>query len=197
MIGKTFGPNCEVVLHDLRHPQNSVVAVANGTVTGRVVGQGIRDFVKILRSPNFSNDVLANYQVKEERQGHIKSSTALLRDTNGDLIGALCINFDFTPLQDAVKQLAHFTSVQPINRPAAPSKVSPDILQSLEQLIASTIADSGVDVKAMRKEEKLRMIQFLEERGAFMIRGSLERVAKELQVTRHSMYKYLEEIRRK
>ena len=33
----TFGPLCEVVLHDYRNPEKSVVALA-GSVTGRAVG---------------------------------------------------------------------------------------------------------------------------------------------------------------
>lgn len=36
-IAATFGPVCEVVLHDYRNPEKSVVAVA-GSVTGRTVG---------------------------------------------------------------------------------------------------------------------------------------------------------------
>src|SRR3990170_4461078 len=37
-IGKTVGPHCEVVLHDLRTPEHSIVAVCNGAVTNRRVG---------------------------------------------------------------------------------------------------------------------------------------------------------------
>ena len=36
-ITATFGPMCEVVLHDYRRPEQSVVAIA-GSVTGRAVG---------------------------------------------------------------------------------------------------------------------------------------------------------------
>ena len=36
-IAATFGPVCEVVLHDYRRPEQSVVALA-GAVTGRSVG---------------------------------------------------------------------------------------------------------------------------------------------------------------
>ena len=38
LIARTF-PDAEVVLHDLSLPQHSVIYVANGTVTGRKVGQ--------------------------------------------------------------------------------------------------------------------------------------------------------------
>ena len=40
-IATQFGSNCEVVVHDLsRHPDHSIVAIENGHVTGRAVGDG-------------------------------------------------------------------------------------------------------------------------------------------------------------
>ena len=37
-IAKTFGKNCEVVLHDFSNLQSSIIAIENGHVTGRSVG---------------------------------------------------------------------------------------------------------------------------------------------------------------
>ena len=34
-LGETFGKHCEVVLHDLSTPETSIIAIANGHVTGR------------------------------------------------------------------------------------------------------------------------------------------------------------------
>ena len=40
-IAAQFGSGCEVVVHDLsRHPDHSIVAIFNGHVTGRKVGDG-------------------------------------------------------------------------------------------------------------------------------------------------------------
>ena len=41
-IASQFGPNCEVVVHDLdsNDPESSIVAIENGQVTGRKVGDG-------------------------------------------------------------------------------------------------------------------------------------------------------------
>ena len=41
-IARQFGPNCEVVVHDLatNDPESSIVAIENGQVTGRKVGDG-------------------------------------------------------------------------------------------------------------------------------------------------------------
>ena len=41
-LARQFGPNCEVVVHDLdsNDPNSSIVAIENGHVTGRKVGDG-------------------------------------------------------------------------------------------------------------------------------------------------------------
>ena len=46
MLAKTFGQECEVVLHDLTVPERSVVYVANNSVTGRQMGQSFDQLVK-------------------------------------------------------------------------------------------------------------------------------------------------------
>ena len=42
-IAKTFGSRCEVVLHDLRQLEKSVVAIEHGYITGRKIGSSITD----------------------------------------------------------------------------------------------------------------------------------------------------------
>ena len=41
-LARQFGPNCEVVIHDLaaKDPEKSIVYIVNGHVTGRRVGDG-------------------------------------------------------------------------------------------------------------------------------------------------------------
>lgn len=41
-IARQFGPNCEVVVHDLcgAEPEHSIVAIENGHISGRRVGDG-------------------------------------------------------------------------------------------------------------------------------------------------------------
>ncbi len=44
-IAGTFGKNCEVVLHDLRKPHQSIIKIANGHITNRKVGDPLTDLV--------------------------------------------------------------------------------------------------------------------------------------------------------
>ncbi|MBR2604858.1 MAG: PAS domain-containing protein, partial [Clostridia bacterium] len=61
MLAKTFGQECEVVLHDLSIPERSVVYVANNSVTGRKVGQSFDQLVKqVILSSDLKEDFVAN-----------------------------------------------------------------------------------------------------------------------------------------
>src|SRR6478609_182191 len=92
---KMFGPNCEVVIHDLTNPQASVMFTVNNHVTGREIGQSFDHLVKtVLRSEDFKEDHLAGYDIETVDHRIIKSSTTLIRDYKQEIIGALCINYD-------------------------------------------------------------------------------------------------------
>ena len=94
-IAATFGPVCEVVLHDYRRPEESVVAVA-GTVTGRTVGGAMSEIgMRVLARGDEAADEL-NYLTRTGDGTLVKSSTMVLRDSTGAVFGALCVNVDVT-----------------------------------------------------------------------------------------------------
>ena len=64
-IASMMGENCEVLLHDVRNPENSIVAIENGHISGRRVGGVLTDLVlKIVHNKEYQNqDFIANYVV--------------------------------------------------------------------------------------------------------------------------------------
>jgi predicted transcriptional regulator YheO len=103
VIAKSFGHDCEVVLHDLTVPQSSVVYTVNNHVTGRQVGQSFNHLVTdVLLSQNFTNDFSANYYFHSDDGRLIKSSTLLIRDQDKKVMGALCINIDTTRINENI-----------------------------------------------------------------------------------------------
>ena len=92
MVARTFGEDCEVLLHDLTTPQHSIVHAANNRVTGRRIGESFRNLVqKALFSGDRGEgeDFVANYYYEFEGR-LIRSSSLLIRDEKGALIGAMC-----------------------------------------------------------------------------------------------------------
>lgn len=121
-IAATFGPVCEVVLHDYRKPESSVVAIA-GSVTGRTVGGAMSEIgMRMLARGDEAADEL-NYVTRTETGKLVKSSTMLLRDSSGAVFGALCVNVDVTAATEVHALLGALAGTVPTprNRPSPPS----------------------------------------------------------------------------
>ncbi len=191
MIASTFGNNCEVVLHDLSVPQHSVVFVCNNTVTGRTIGQSFDHLIKdVLLSANLSDDYRSNYTFITEDGKKIKSSTSLIRNAQGRVIGALCINTMFESLQNTMEE---FLAISPTAGGARDNVVS-SVSQVLDDLIGSIL--NSVEVDKMTKRERLEIISFMEEKGVFLVKGSVEKVAAEMNISSVTVYGYLDEVRK-
>jgi predicted transcriptional regulator YheO len=192
-IAQTFGKNCEVVLHDLTTPQSSVIYTVNNHVTGRMVGQSFNHIItQVLLSKKFHNDVVANYKTQTEDQRSIKSTTVLLRDQKGEAIGALCINYDVQPLQQIQEFLSNFAYVEEETIKDEVELVG-NMQEIAHNLIQQIIGDSNVD--KMDRAKKLEIVSFMDEKGVFLIKGAIEKVAESLQVSKVTIYSYLDQIR--
>ena len=58
-------------------------------------------------------------------------------------------------------------------------------------MVARSIADVGLPVELMRKEHKLRVVADLQSKGIFQLRESVDEIAAALQVSRFTIYNYL------
>ena len=79
--------------------------------------------------------------------------------------------------------------------PPLPAPRSEASIESLiEEIIISALEAAGVPVERMSKAEKKAAVAIMHERGLFVIRGSVERVAARLGVTKFTIYNYLDDI---
>lgn len=198
-IGKMFGKNCEVVLHDLTQPENSVVYVVNGNVTGRREGQPFDHLVKfVLLNKNFRDDYMVNYVFTTSDGRKIKSSSALIREQAGEVIGMLCINFDMTPISYIEENL----------RVLFPSSDGEDDGNGSELMIeqdVTTIVDGLIDniigtrkrKENLSKQDNLEIIKFMDDKGIFLVKGAIDKVASGLGLSKVTIYGYLDIVRGK
>jgi predicted transcriptional regulator YheO len=192
MVSETFGSNCEVVLHDFSNMQNSIVEIANGHVTGRSIGSPLPEHSLKTISEGRVEDVI-NYTGKSAEGRVLKSSTTFIKDNQGKVVGCFCINFDMTELVVAQKVLNDIMNVATDTNENAPQKAT--INDVLTEIVASTIESVGKPVAYLTKEEKVQIVDNLDNQGAFLIKGAIDYVAKVLCVSRYTIYNYLDEIR--
>ncbi|GAA0721250.1 helix-turn-helix transcriptional regulator [Clostridium malenominatum] len=194
LIAKTFGKHCEVVIHDLSHPQSSVVYTVNNIVTGREVGQGFDHLVKqVLLSKKFKDDCSVNYMTKTKDGKKIKSSTALIRDSKGKVIGALCVNYDldvYLNFKEVFEDLL-YVEEQVIDEEVEPF---PNVAEIVDDLIDKIIEMDGVD--ELKRKDKIELIRFMEKKGIFLMKGAIDKVAEKLGISKVTVYSYLDIIKK-
>lgn len=193
-ISKTFGSNCEVLVHDLTHPETSIIEVFNNMDTEDKIGGGIRGLVwNVLRSPNFKEDMLVNYRNVSHKNKVIKSTTIVIRDETKKPIGAVCINFDLSSFYNAKRFLNEFTQINNLSPPEDEiiKITNANVVSILNYLISQTVEEHGISVDNMSKEEKIKIVNFLDKKGIFQIKGAANWVANSLKTSRSSIYNYL------
>ena len=195
-IGKTFGKNCEVVLHEISDSYKTIVAIHNGHVTGRSVDSPmVNEGLESVRSKGNNEDHIINYQNISSSGKILKSSTMLIRDEQDQVVGCLCINVDISEFMIARRVLEEMTYIETPEDPLGTDHGTSNVHDVLHQLMAETLDNSGKPVAYMNKDEKVAIVRKLDEQGAFLIKGAIDAVAKILCVSRYTIYNYLDEIR--
>lgn len=192
-IVATLGSFCEVVVHDFRRPENSVVAIA-GSVTGRSVGGSMSEIgMAILARGDEAGDEL-NYITRTQTGKMVKSSTMVLRDSTGAVFGALCVNLDITVVNHVhslIGELAGVTS--PAEVPT--TTFGDDVDSVVDAIVDAYQLRQNKPWAELSREERLELFRSLHERGLFAVRRAVPQVAARLGISRASAYNYLGEAR--
>ncbi len=187
-----FNPHAEVVIHDIG--DDTVFYIVN-PYSGREVGDpsnlkvDAHDF-------NLDEHVIGPYEKTGAKGQRIRSVTAVLRDDKGNPDGIMCINLDFSILESAMSVLDRFLCPPDVDP-------RPEILFRNEwrELILLEIrsylkkqeqALENLDVKGRKA-----LLKHLDKKGLFYARKSVEQVAGHLGMSRATIYKDLNEIRKK
>lgn len=198
-VASMFGRDCEVAVHDLRNPTHSLVHLANGHVTGRVIGSPIRDLIlRVIPSLEEGENVLGGYRTVLDNGARLKSTTAVIRDDDGTPVVAFCINYDTNRLDKAMVAIGELTGVSDAGAEQADLQVPfDDAAGILETLVENVIREFDVDPARLTKDERLQIVEFLEAKGAFRLKGAVALVAGRLGVSEPTVYRYINQVQEK
>lgn len=221
-LGKILGPKTEVVLENVKDFSHSVVAIANGNLSGRTIGSPATDLVlHIWQNREYDRHDYLTHYAGYTIQGHpVVSSTLFVRNSRGRVIGFLCINFDNSTFRQASQELRRASSYldalgltgpgaelkddgTPPEEPAAETEseqstrevLSVNTDEVVTHNIAEFAAELGIPPARMNRQERLRLITRLDGSGVFLVKGSVDTVARALGISSPSVYRYLHTIR--
>ena len=175
-IALTFGKNCEIVLHDIKNPQNSIIAISNGHVTGRSVNGPMSEYgLSSLKKAQFDNHQI-NYLKKTPDGRILKASLLYIKDEKGELIGFLCINYDISEFSIVKSVIDNFTAIEEseTDENGHEESFGNTINEVLSNIVNKTLDLAGKPVVFMTKEEKVNIVEILENKGVFLIKGAVD-----------------------
>ena len=199
-LAAQFGNSCEVVIHDLtkKDLDKSIVYIENGHVSNRHTGDGPSGIVlETLRSdPGKLKDKLA-YLTRTDDGRILKSSTLYIRNEEGKIIYIFSMNYDITTLLAAENSIRGLVQTEPEDSPGedasdSPQRITHNVTELLDLLIEQAIARVGKPVAMMNKDDKVAVVQYLNNAGAFLITKSGDKVPSLLGISKFTLYSYMD-----
>jgi len=191
LIAKSLGDRCEVVLHDFRDPDRSIVEIV-GNVTDRKPGGSVSQIGLAILAAGDDAEPQYSYVTRAPNGRVLKSSTLPLRDPDGHVFGALCINLDVTDLRLLARTLDDLAGSE---MPPVPVTFDSDI----GHVIADVINDEEVTLRQplnrLDRQERLGLLRRLDARGVFSLQRAVPQVAEHLGISRATLYTDLREVR--
>lgn len=191
-LAEQFGEDCEVVVHDLTRADhdNTIVAIENGHVTGRSLGDGpSRVALEAMRGRAVVDRL--NYFTKSRDGRVLRSSTIFIKDEQGRATGILALNYDLSKLMAAEQAISGMLR-NGAEGGQMGSAIPTNVNDLLDQLIEQSVELVGKPVPLMTKDDKMRAVQFLSEAGAFLITRSGDKISKFFGISKYTMYTYFD-----
>lgn len=198
-LASAAGPSVEVVLHNLDGDDvdlgHTIMAIENGHVTGRAVGGPSTSLgLDVLKDRRADHDAFG-YTAHTSDGRQLRCSSVYFHNAEGDIIASLCINVDLSPIQQARNVL---TALLPASErtPNAPREhFGTDLVAVMDSMISDAMHEIGRPLENMSRDDKITVLERLDQRGATQMRKSVEAIAKRLGISRVTAYSYLEEAR--
>ncbi len=201
-LSKVIGENTEILIHDFTSYQESIVHIINGHISNRAVGDSITDLVLEFLKNESKGDTqyLCNYNSKTNNNKVLYSSTFFIRDEKNDVVGALCLNSDYSEVEKSFSLISSFlpnffNNRVNSNKTVVKENLSSDSQQMTLNKIDAVVAELGITPDRMSIDEKTKIISELHDYGVFMLRGSVQEAANKLSMSEPSVYRYIKKIK--
>ena len=197
-IAEMMGPDTEVILYSVT--DRSVYYVINPMDEEMVVGSGLRSLERrFLENRLYDHEsFVVNYRALSKHRNKLKSATLFLRGDNRQLIAMLTVNANVDRLVELRDMLNEMVSG---HRPYDNQHGTSFYNVSVEGIVSTTIRKEldkyKVPPDRLSQQEKIEIVRCLDQQGIFLVKGAIVEVAKSLQTTETTIYRYLNKLSNK
>ncbi|MFR4782180.1 MAG: PAS domain-containing protein [Pilosibacter sp.] len=187
-LQKFLGENSEILIHDYRKGyDHTIVYALNPAVSGRAVGGSpkggmITQLGKDIEPMKDSIQTFSN----GPKDRFYKSFTTLIPDENGKIVGSVCVNLDVSDLLNAQRALGAFVQY-PMTHHAPTNDIDALATKNVDDILKYYMKQAellvGKPMGLMNKEEKIRALDYLDQKGVFKISKTSVLLCETLQVS--------------
>ncbi|ADK79392.1 helix-turn-helix transcriptional regulator [Sediminispirochaeta smaragdinae] len=207
-LGSVLGSYYEIILIELKDEGSGIVAIENSHISGRKIGDGLTDLcLRFIKEETYKDTSFKSNYTCISNGRKLRGSTYFIKE--GDmLVGMLCINFDTETFIELDTRLLQFANIQAqgIIDTLFPPQGVPDnntetVLSSVtelcEQEVRKYAEKNKLDAKKFTQENRIEIIEHLNNLGIFLIKGIVPDVANLIGTSEASVYRYLSIVNRK
>ena len=139
-----------------------------------------------------TDSVSKPYFTRAKSNGLMKSVTIAIRNQQQRIIGLLCININLdVPVSQFIRSFIPPASQEETSNVNFASSVEELVVQTMEKTIEEVTADRLV----ANNNKNRQIVVSLFEKGIFDIKDAINLVAERLDISRHTVYLYIRQIK--
>ncbi len=187
-IAAWLHPHAEIVIHDLA--TDTIVGIWNNYSKRKIGDSSLIDHEIQLEN---NQEVYGPYERTNWDGKRLKSISSVIKNSNGQRIGLLCMNFDITKFEAIQTFLETFTRTTAAI-PAA--LIELDWREQIHLALSSYLQQQNTTLNSMTREQKIQAVRSLDQQHLFATRNAAQHVARILEVSRATVYNWLNASRR-
>ena len=180
-LGEALGPDYEVVLHDLTSEEGTIAAIVNNNISGRTEGAPLSNMaLRFIHGRVYEKQpYVAGYQGASQAKGRLRS-----------------INFDAAKYSRMAQELLALCGA---HQEPGPTLGVENFVSSLPDAVQAAITDvtgsAGLPPDRLTMDEKIRIVEDLQQAGIFYMKGAVSEVAAQLGSSEATIYRYLSKLK--
>lgn len=201
-LGGCFDSNTEIVLYSLDNIKSSIIALHNGHISGKKIGDPLSSFAisKLKDKGKEGPPYYLNHISLTKDKTPLRSNTFFILDKSGKPRGVISISTDVSKYQKAAELLLQLAAMPSIENGGALA-IDIERLQStpkdlVMEIIYEVSGKRDIETSRLLPDEKLEVVRRLNNENFFLMKGAVSQIATVLDSSEATIYRYLSKVNR-
>lgn len=202
-IAAICGPRYEVTLHNLEDLEHSIMFIAHGEITGRKPNDSLMDFaLDTVMGGEYKDSDFGGFipGKKTADNRELRFASYYIKNRKGKLIGLLCVTEDITDLLALQKLIDSDLALNGDYTLKENILLNKGMAISAKDMIDITFDHAKEQIgcigkRALTKKQRMKIVEILNRKNLFTMKGAIPLVAKKMDISVPTMYRYLSELK--